>query len=329
MTENGTELAVHGDTIPAVEGGDILPTRADQNAAAVYLAGLAQGSRRTMRGALDSIARLAGGSDALSFPWAALRFQHTAAIRAELQASGMNYNTVNKHLWAMRGVLKAAWQLGQMTAEDYYRAAAVESVKGESLLAGRAITSGEITALMDACAADPSPAGARDGAVIGLLYGCGLRRAELVSLDLADYDPTGPTLAVRSGKGNKSRSIPVGTNGLAAALGDWLAVRGSEPGPLFWALKRPNTGKRLTTQAVYKILQKRAAEAGVSELSPHDFRRTFVGDLLDAGADVVTVQKLAGHSSVNTTARYDRRPESAKRKAVELLHVPYRRRRVR
>ena len=70
-------------------------------------------------------------------------------------------------------------------------------------------------------------------------------------------------------------------------------------------------------------LLRRAADAGVPHLSPHDLRRSYITGLLRAGADLSTVQRLAGHASVTTTTRYDRRGDDEKAKAVALLHVPY------
>jgi site-specific recombinase XerD len=195
------------------------------------------------------------------------------------------------------------------------------------LPAGRSITPGELVALMNVCTHDPEATfGVRDAAMIAILYSCGLRRAELVVLDLEDYETEARTLRVR-GKRKKERLMPV-VDGAFAALTDWFTLRGDEPGPLFWPIHKGGRLKRgrLTTQTVYDILQKRAGQAGVKSLTPHDFRRTFVGDLLDAGADIAIVQRLAGHANVTTTARYDRRPEAAKRKAASLLHVPYTRR---
>jgi len=107
-------------------------------------------------------------------------------------------------------------------------------------------------------------------------------------------------------------------------------VRGAAPGPLFVPINKGSVlalGQRLTSQAIYDLLAKRGAAAKLADFSPHDLRRTFISDLLDKGADIATVQKLAGHAQVTTTARYDRRGERAKRKAVSLLHVPYTRRR--
>src|SRR5437016_4867083 len=95
-------------------------TAADRHPALVYLARLSPGSRRTMRQGLDAVARLltAGACDALTLDWAALRYQHTAAIRTRL-AEAYAPATANKVLAALRGVLKEAWRLGLMGAEDH------------------------------------------------------------------------------------------------------------------------------------------------------------------------------------------------------------------
>ena len=299
----------------------------DQNPAVVYLASLESAqSRRTMRGALDQAADLlASGATVETFPWSRLRYAHVAALRSRL-AETRSYATVNKMLSAVRRVAKEAWRLGQVDAETYQRIADVGNVKGSTLPAGRAVSPEEIAALMNACAKDDTPAGVRDAAIFGVLYACGLRRAEVVMLSLIDYDPTTGALVVR-GKRNKERIVYI-INGAADALTDWIESRGDRPEALFLPIRRGGHIKpgRLSTQAVYHILTKRAEQAGIKGASPHDFRRTFVGDLLDAGADIATVQRLAGHANVQTTARYDRRPEAAKRKAAGLLHVPYRRR---
>jgi site-specific recombinase XerD len=299
--------------------------RLDHNAAAIYLTSLnSESGRRTMRQALNVCAGLLStNADALTFAWHEVRFQHVTAIRSRL-TEVYKPATVNKMLAALRGVLKSAWQSGQMTAEDFHKAASVKGVKNDTLPAGRELTSGEISALMADCGHDTTNAGARDAAIIALMYSCGLRREEVVTLDLADLASEDGRLVVK-GKGNKERTAWL-TGGAARAVADWLAVRGDMPGALFVAVNKSGrmaSQKNMTPKTIYNMLAKRANEAGVKSFSPHDMRRTFVSDLLDAGADITTVSKMAGHSSVTTTARYDRRPEEAKRKAASLLHVPY------
>lgn len=314
-----TELAA-----PPLELATAEPQPASRNPARVYLASLGDGSRRTMQHALNAIADIAAPGYTLdSFPWAALRYEHTQAIRARL-AERYDAATANKMLSALRQTLKAAWRLGQMTAEEYMRAADVGGVKGgkPDQAAGRAVTMGELMALAGACA-DGTPSGARDSAMLAVAYACGLRRAEIVGLELADYNAQAGVLTVK-GKRNKVRTVPI-ENGARAALEAWLQLRGNGPGKVFTHIGKGSrlTLRGMTTQAVYYVFAERAAQAGVQLFSPHDLRRTFAGDLLDAGADIATVQKMMGHSNVTTTAGYDRRGERAKMDAAKRLHFPY------
>ena len=331
------------------------------NPATVYLARLAPGSRRTMRGALATVAAICV-SDAEdppapeAFPWEMIRAEHAKAIRAAL-AERYKYTTVNKTLSALRGVLREAWELGLMETEPYHRAAAVRAVKGSSAAAatGRSLARGELRALIEACLTPVSPRkgdtpivtqkGQRDAAMVAIGYGCGLRRDELASLMIGDLHLVQRRVVVR-GKGNKERVVPI-PPGAFHALRDYLVVRtagldaGSDavsvetsaPSPMYRETPlfvRARRGGRLvpgadalTGQAVYHVLRTRAVEADVAAFSPHDLRRTYVGDLLDEGADLSVAQQLAGHASPTTTAGYDRRGERAKEQAASRLDVPY------
>ena len=294
--------------------------------AAVYLSSLTSGSRRTMRLALNAIARLLTNDecDALSLDWSKLRYQHTAAIRAVLMEKH-SPATANRMLCALRRVLKEAFRLGLMSADDYGHAADIKNVRGDSPLRGRVLKTSEIAALLQDCKNDGDLIGVRDAALIAVLSGSGLRRSEMVALNLGDFDPEDSSLQVRKGKGGKSRTVylPLGA---VSALDAWLKVRGDAPGALISPVIRGGRVeiRRITDQAVMVILRKRAKSAGVASFSPHDFRRTFITNLLSAGVDVLTVSRLAGHADPATTQKYDLRPEFAKRQAVQQhLHVPY------
>jgi integrase/recombinase XerD len=199
-------------------------------------------------------------------------------------------------------------------------------VRGERLPAGRHVSSLELLALFQSCAADPRLAsGARDAALIAVLAGAALRRAEASALDVSDVDLGEGSLVVCGKGGREGRAFLA--QGGEEAVGAWIAVRGSEAGPLFVGVARGGAidpaMSRVGPDAILAILRRRARRAGVADFSAHDLRRTFIGEALEAGADLAAVQQLAGHRSVTTTARYDRRPEAARRSAARRVRIPY------
>lgn len=280
---------------------------ADRNPPTVYLARLAPSARRGMRRCLDRIAGAllgTGEADAERFPWHVLGYQHAEAVRTWTTSQGWAPATVNKHLAALRGVATSAWRLGLMPAEARARICDVRSVPDDrGAPAGREVAPAELAALWGA-------ASRRDRAALALLYGAGLRRTEAAAARAEDLDVAAGTVTVR-GKGSRRRAVALGSQVLEALVA-WLEERGRAPGPLLGC----------GPQALYEALRRLGRRAGVAGFVPHDLRRTYIGNLLDAGVDLPTVQGMAGHADPRTTARYDRRGERARRAAAERLPFP-------
>ena len=322
----------------------------NRNPVISYLASLSsKDSRRVQKTALDQIATVLSSGrieDSLEFPWEQLDYGMVTAIKAWLD-SKYAPATVNRYLCAVRRVLKEAWRHNLITAEAYQRATDVRSVSAQRLPTGRELETDEIKDLINACLEDEGNPilGIRDAAIISLMYSSGLRRAEVVTLDLEDFDFKKRSLRV-IGKRNKER-VAFLASGAIRAVEKWLEVRGITPGPLFYAVNK--SGKivryrkqrlsavekqrgevpdrivaRLSDQTIYNVIDRRAAQAGlIKKTTPHDMRRTFVSDLLDVGVDLSTVSKMAGHEDTNTTMRYDRRSSKVMQDAAEKLDVPY------
>jgi site-specific recombinase XerD len=200
-------------------------TRPRPNPVDAYLARLGAGSRRGQRQALNAIAGFLSDEvlDAEETDWASIRYQVTSAIRRWL-VNRYAPNTAKRLLAALRGVLKECWRLGLMQHDDFAKATDLGSVLGESEPSGRALSNEELQKVFDACHRDTSSAGIRDGAIVGLLYGLGLRRSEVVSLDLSDYNPSQGIIAVH-GKGNRPR-LGYALERVRALLDAWIQSRG-------------------------------------------------------------------------------------------------------
>lgn len=282
---------VSGETDRASKGTDADSNRGDTNPtslepgtnehfdpATAYLSQLGPGSRRTMREALAKLADWAsdGRCGPHDLPWHLLQIEHTAALRTRL-ISQLAPATANKHLAALRGVLKQSWRQGQMSAEAYQRAIDLPPARGASPRKTMRLGALELQRLAQACRGDKGPAGARDEALLALLYGANLRRSEAVVLEFNDYDFSSGHLRVGGPGARKPRQFAANADA-RRALEKWIVVRGTEPGPLFNPINKGGRieRRRLSEQAIYIACQKRAAEAGLPPISPEDLRRAEV-----------------------------------------------------
>ncbi len=145
----------------------------------------------------------------------------------------------------------------------------------------------------------PPWAAARDAAILELFYSSGLRLAELAALEVKHIDPYTDTVRVL-GKGSKERLLPVGEPALQA-IQTYRQQAGVHGGPLFINKSR----KRLGSRTIWSMVKKYLRLAGIPvPASPHKLRHSFATHLLDAGADLRSVQSLLGHASLSTTQVY-------------------------
>lgn len=148
--------------------------------------------------------------------------------------------------------------------------------------------------------------GYRDVCLLRLLYDLALRRQEAADLDVGDVDlrPDAPAVEI-AGKGRAYRerlSLPPRT---AAAVAEWIAVRGDEPGPLLVSLSRARSRTRMTGAGIYYAIARLGAAVGAGRVSPHGIRHTAITDAAATGRyNVAQVQQFARHSRPETTLRY-------------------------
>ncbi|WP_346665572.1 tyrosine recombinase XerC [uncultured Mailhella sp.] len=237
--------------------------------------------------------------------------QMVQGFSASLFRQGMARSSMARKLSALRSLFRHLLRLHKIEADP---CAGVRNPKQDQRHPAM-LNVDQVFSLLDekpaeAVAAHPGDMSAddvfllRDKALLELLYGSGLRISEALGLNVNDIRPESGHVQVM-GKGSKERIVPL-SDASKDALSRWLSVRDRVPpahGERAAFLGR--RGKRLDRRQAARILEERAAEAGIPQhLSPHDLRHSFATHLLEGGADLRAVQELLGHSRISTTQRY-------------------------
>ncbi|BEV71278.1 MULTISPECIES: tyrosine recombinase XerC [unclassified Paludibacterium] len=213
-----------------------------------------------------------------------------------LHAGGLSGRSIGRMLSAWRGLF--GWLIGQQRASHNPCQGLRPPKEGKRLPHALAVDA--TAALLDGVTPD-TPLALRDKAMFELMYSSGLRLAELAGLDLEDIDFE-QSLARVTGKGNKTRIVPVGSVA-RAALQDWLGQRQAEPGES--ALFTGQSGRRLGARQIEKRLAEWSLKSGATQhVHPHMLRHSFASHLLQSSGDLRAVQELLGHANLSTTQIY-------------------------
>ncbi|HEV8336127.1 MAG TPA: tyrosine recombinase XerC [Candidatus Polarisedimenticolia bacterium] len=226
------------------------------------------------------------------------------AVRAflgDLHRRQAKRSTVARKLAAIRSFFRYLKRQGKLSANP---AAAVATPRQEKRLP-KQLSVVEVQHLVE-IADDSAPLGARDRAILELLYASGVRVSELTGLDLDDLD-LGDGMMRVLGKGKKERMVPVGSKAIAA-IRVYLRRRADlepRPGRGGDALFLNFRGTRLNVRSVRRIVDRYIRQCAIlRKVSPHTLRHSFATHLLDAGADLRSIQELLGHASLSTTQKY-------------------------
>jgi integrase/recombinase XerC len=225
--------------------------------------------------------------------------------------------TIARRLACLRSLFKFTTREG-LTSSNPAKALRTPRI-GRSL--PKFLGAGQIEQLLDAPPASDN-LGVRDRAIIETMYSAGLRVAELVGLNIDDWDRSANVIRVR-GKGRKERIAPIGKYA-AAALDRWLEVRENSPKASAADQKAVflnRFGRKLTTRSVGRMIERhrKTTMPGVAA-TPHTLRHTFATHLLDGGADLRAVQEMLGHKSLTTTQIYTHVSTRRMRETYEQSH---------
>ncbi len=228
--------------------------------------------------------------------------------RGALLARGLSVSSVNQRLSALRLLFRQAADRGALLAEDALRLASVPNVKQGGQRVGKWLTEAEAGKLLGV--PDPKTLlGVRNRAILALLVACGLRRDELVRLEVRHLQLRDErwVLLDMAGKGRRLRTVPVPL-WVKRILDRWIEAGEISEGPLFRTLRKGGaltpTVQPISEDLVYTLVQKSGAAIGHPQLTPHDLRRTCAKLCRKAGGDLEQIQLLLGHASIQTTERY-------------------------
>lgn len=256
-------------------------------------------------------------------PWDDLTYEDVQFLKVRLKED-YKPATVNVTLAAVRKVIEHAFRLGLVPNETLARIKQVNDVENHTLPSGRHIEFTEIQAMFyEASQSENKTRRHRDLAILTLLYGTGMRRSEVAKLQIADYTPRMGQFHLKATKRGKERKVYI-TGAAKRYVDQWLEIRGLEDGAFFWRCHK--SGKLITegitSQSVYNMVKHWAKKAELTNIEPHSFRRTYIGELLDAGVDIATIAQNVGHANINTTSRYDRRGERAQIESAKKVTLP-------